>query len=508
MSQATANPNAEKTGAAADAAASQTGILRRIFGQHLMFGALLVGMTVTLAGALANGSELTQDPDLWWHLADARHLFAAHEFIRVEPYAFTVAGQPWVNPEWLAETPYWIGYKTGGLLGLHLAAVIAFCANLLLIYFRCATKSGHKAAAFWTSVVSFFLIAINAGARTIVIAYLALAIELIILDAAEKGRTRALWLLPALFCIWINLHGSWVIGLGLLGLYIVCGLFPLKMAAFDQSAFSSAELNRLIAVFGASVAALLVNPYGWRLIWNPFDMMLNQKLMVSITQEWQPLSLGTTVGKAAAVFLVLMVVANVRRGRKWKVYELAFLLSGWYFAVSHERFAFLACVLSAPMLAVGLARAFFSTPSEKTIPIFNALIAAGIVVTAVMVSPGPAALEKQLAQTYPLKSIAAIEPGWRTFNEYSIGGMMDFNGKSDFIDSRNDIFEHHGALTDYVAIQNGQDPQNLLKRYGADRALIRVNSPLAATLAATPGWRELMREGAGDNAFVLLAKTH
>jgi hypothetical protein len=501
MSEAAANTAAEK-------GAGPGGILRRMLGQHLMYAALLVGMTVTMAGVLASGSELTQDPDLWWHLADARHLFTAHEFIRMEPYAFTVAGQRWVNPEWLAEVPYWLGYKTGSLLGLHLAAVIAFCANLLLIYFRCAAKSGHKAAAFWTSVLCFFLVTINAGCRTIVIAYLALSLEMIVLELAEKGRTRSLWLLPPLFCIWINLHGSWLIGLCLFGLYIACGFVNLNAGPFQQSAFSRESHNRFLWVFAASLAALFVNPYGWRLVFNPIDMMINQKLMVSITEEWRPLSLGTVAGKAAVAFLVIGIVCNVVRRGNFKLYEPAFFLFAWYFAFAHQRFAFLACVLTAPMLATDLARAFFSRPNEKTIPAFNALIALGVAVTAILVSPKPAELERQLAQAYPLKSIAAIEPGWRTFNRYSIGGMMDFNGKPDFIDSRNDIFEHHGVLGDYIAVQNNPDALNLLEKYRVDHALIQANVPLAARLTAAPGWHALMREGEGDNAYILFGRAH
>jgi hypothetical protein len=124
------------------------------------------------------------------------------------------------------------------------------------------------------------------------------------------------------------------------------------------------------------------------------------------------------------------------------------------------------------------------------------------------VSPKPAELERQLAQAYPLKSIAAIEPGWRTFNRYSIGGMMDFNGKPDFIDSRNDIFEHHGVLGDYIAVQNNPDALNLLEKYRVDHALIQANVPLAARLTAAPGWHVLMREGEGDNAYILFGRAH
>lgn len=471
-----------------------------------MSSALLVCLVAALAGPMVSGSELTEDPDLWWHLANARSLCATHHFMRVDPYSFTVQGQSWINPEWLAEVPYWLGFAALGLMGVHLVALLGFCANLLLVYFRCSSVSGHKAAAFWTAVLGFFLMTVNGGARTIVIAYLAMNLEMAIIESAQRGNKRLLWLLPPLFCLWINLHGSWIIGLGFLGLYILCGLVKVKMGAMEQDAFHPADRKRLILVFLASAAALLVNPYTWQLVWNPFDMLLNQKVMLAIMTEWAPLSMASSTGKAAAVFLVLLVVANLVRGRQWKVYELAFIFFAWYFAFAHQRFAFLACIVTAPWLAAGLARSFFAAPNEKTVPAVNALFVAAAAGFVFYVLPSPSMLQKELDARYPFQSIAAIQPSWRTFNDYGLCGMMMFNGKPTFVDSRNDIFEHNGVLQKFLDIQNIHDPLKLLDSYRIDHALIRADSPLAFVLEHAPGWRVERREGAGDNVYETFEK--
>lgn len=482
-------------------------ILQRIFGRHLMNAALLVFLAVALAGPMSDGSELVRDSDLWWHLADARLLFTTHDFIHTEPYSFTVHGVPWINPEWLAEVPYWIGYRLSGLAGVHLAAIIAFAANLLLVYFRSSSVAHHKGAAFWTAVLCFPLMAINGGARTIVIAYLALSVEMIVLNAAEQGRTRTLWLLPPLFCVWINLHGSWFIGLGLLLLYIVCGLFSIDIGVFKQAAFTAAERNRLILVFLSTLAACLANPYGWRLVWNPLDMLLNQKLMLAVMEEWQPLNLGTVTGKAAVVFIGLLIVANCVRARKWKLYEFAFTFVAWYVAFSHVRFVFLACIVTAPWLARDMTRSFFGEPNEKTIPALNALFAVGAAVAVIYLCPSQSALEKKVDAAFPMQTIASIQPSWRTFNDYSVAGMMDFDSKPVFMDSRNDVFEHHGVFQDFLAITNLGDPLRLLDAYRIDHVLIHANTPLAYLLERTKGWRIETSEGTGENTFDLFERS-
>jgi hypothetical protein len=293
----------------------------------------------------------------------------------------------------------------------------------------------------------------------------------------------------------------------LLGLYIACGLVPVNLRFVAQDAFARPVRNRLVLVFFLSLASLLVNPYGWRLLWNPFDMLANQKLMIAITDEWQPLNFRSSVGIAAVIFLALMIVSNCVRWRKWKVYEFAFVLFAWYYAFAHQRFAFMACVLTAPWLAGDVARSFFRKRSEKTIPALNALFAAAVACAVVFLLPSEVELERALAARYPFQSIARIQPSWRTFNDYGLGGMLDFNFKPSFIDSRNDTFEHHGVLQAFLAIENLNNPLKLLDQYRIDHVLIRTGSPLAGVLEHSPAWQIELREGAGGNQYELLAKS-
>ncbi|MGA9671084.1 MAG: hypothetical protein WBQ94_17875, partial [Terracidiphilus sp.] len=476
-------------------------VFNRIFTRHLMNAALLVLLALYATGILFQPELPQRDADLWWHLADARILTTTHTFIHVEPYSFSVAAQSWINPEWLSEMPFWLGYRTLGLTGIYLVTVLALCANILLVYWRSCLKARHAGAALGTAALGFLLMTISAGPRTILIAYLALSVELAILEATERGKTGLLWLLPPLFCVWINLHGSWIIGLGLLGLYILCGAFTLEIGVFEQKAFSNPDRTRLILVFLASMAALMLNPYGWRLIWNPIDMLLNQKQMMSVAQEWQPLNVSTGAGIASWLCIALMIVANCVRGRKWKVYELAFVFFAWFEAFNHIRFTFLACLLVIPMLTVDVARSFCSPPDEKTIPVMNALFAAVVLCIVAYFFPTEARLQKSLAAQFPLQSIAAIQPSWRTFNQDAVGGMMAFNVKPTFYDTRYDTFVHHGVLADYLGVVHLVEPLKILDKYRVDHVLVQAGSSLSTLIEHAPGWRVEMREGAGSDAY-------
>ncbi len=480
---------------------------KRIFGRHLMDMAILLLLPMVLSG-LRNREGFLGDSDIWWHLADARILWESHHVIQVEPYSFTVAGERWVNPEWLSEVPFWMGYKAIGLPGIYLAAWLAVGANLLFLYWRSYAGSKNAGVALWISAIGFVLMWVNVSSRTILFGYIALSAELALLEAEERKPSRKLWLLPPLFCVWINLHGSWLIGFAVLALYIFCGLLRVDAGIFQQKPFSRERRQRIIAVFGASFAALMVNPYGWRLVWNPLDMAFNQTLNISRVLEWQPLNLGWTVGKAAVVVIALTILTNALHARKWTVYQFAVVFFAWYSAFSHARFTFLASVITIPMLAWDVTRGFFPHSEQKTIPLMNGLVTAGILGFIAWYFPSEKLLEQGLPDHMPVRTIAAIQPSWRVFNQEQVGGMMDFSGKSTFIDTRWDTFEHHGVMKDYIDIVGIKDPVRILEKYRIDHAILSKNEPVAYVLEHTAGWKIVQDEHVGPDEYVLLENTH
>ena len=497
----------EPTEAAPEATTPFQRLLARVFTRHVMNIAIIVVLPMIFSVSLNPLCRSLEDPDLWWHLADARQLVTTHHFMHAEPNSFTVGGKPWVNPEWLAELPYWFSYKALHYQGIYLVEWIVLCANLIFLYWRGYKRSGHAGAAWWAAALAFVLVSVNAGPRTIAFAYLAMSAELAILEAYERGNSRGLWLLPPLFCIWINLHGSWLIGLALFVLYILCGAFEFKRGAIEQEAFSAAARNQLLTVLGLCLVALLINPYGWHLPWNPIDMMTNQKLNIANVAEWKPLSLSTIAGMSAFAAMCLMVVVNAFKGRKWRIYELAFVFFAWYAALDHMRFLFLAAVLTTPLLAVDIRRGFDLESDKKTIPAANAFMVVAALVVIALIFPSEAKLTRKLGTFFPMKTIAEIQPSWRTFNSDYVGGMMTFQSKPEFIDSRFDIFEHEGILADYLKAMYLVSSFEVLDNHRIDHLLLTDNMPLSYLLKHSPGWTIIKRERTHDDLYVMFART-
>lgn len=481
-------------------------MLRRIFGRGLMDMALLA-MAAFIFSDLRVPAKMFTDPDLWWHMACARLVEQTHHFIHVDTFSFTVTGQRWIDWEWLSSMFFWQAYKALGYVGVYAVTAVGICANVLLIYWRSRWKSGSAAVSFWVSIVAVLLMSVNASARTILFGYLALSVEMAILDCAERGRQRLVWLLPPLFALWINLHGSWIFGIAVLVLYIVCGWARVEKGIFAQQALTHEQRARFVWVLGASVAALLANPYGWRLMWSPLDMALNQKVSVGTISEWQPLSLGAYVGKVAVLVICGLIMVHAVKGRTWRLYELPLMFFAWYEAFAHARFTFLAAVLTLPIVAADVARVFFPPHAEqKTIPAMNGVIALGAVLVIAHFVSGEDQLSKAVAKELPMQTVRALKPEWRTLNVDDLGGLMDFEGKRTFVDTRWDAFEPYGVMQNFIDVMNLRNSLAVIDTYRIDHVFMREKEPLVYLLRHVGGWREVRREGEGDNPCVLLEK--
>jgi hypothetical protein len=227
---------------------------------------------------------------------------------------------------------------------------------------------------------------------------------------------------------------------------------------------------------------------------------------IATVREWRPLQLGTLEATTVVVIIAVMVLANLRRGRKWKVYELAFVFFAWYAAFDHIRFSFLAAVIVAPQLAIDLARSFSSEPDAKTVPAMNGLIAAGALCFCAFMFPSESALQNKLEVAFPLHTIRSIEPAWRTFDLDYVGGMMAFESKSSMIDSRLDIFEHDKVLQRYLSAMNVIDSLEVLDYYRIDHVLVQERQPISYLLRHTAGWRLVRTEKATPDDYVLFAR--
>lgn len=463
--------------------------LRTIFSFHVALGSILALWLSTLTeGAI-------WDSDVWWHLRNADYLLTNGSFPHVDMFSFTVPGHPWMNHEWLAEVPYLLAWRAGGLTGIYSLFLSLLAINLVGIYYLACKASGNPKAAFLVTAFAELLMKVSFGPRTILFGYIFLLILILLLRRYRTTGQAPLWVIPPLFCLWINTHGSWLLGMIIFGVIIASGFVGGQWGRVEAERWTPAQLRRLFITMAASVAALFLNPFTYRLVFYPFDLMFRQKLNIAVVDEWASVDFNDARGKVVLILLAAVLAAALFSRVRWKLEELALAAFGLYAGLIHIRFLFLTAILLVPLLARMLD---FLPPYQREVdkPALNAVIVGIVVLIAIYRFPSRADLDQVMVKRFPVNALKFVEEHGLTgrfFNRYMWGGyMIWFHPKmKTFIDSRTDIFEYAGVLKDYMDAETMTNPLGVMDKYQIRYILVPSDSPLGYLFKNHPGWRSI-----------------
>lgn len=466
--------------------------------------ALALGALILLVVPLT-----TSDPDIWWHLRNAQLMLQHHAFVRHDVFSFTVPGVPWIDHEWLSELPFYLGWQLLGFTGVYLVGAALVLLIFGAVLWLCLQASRSMVAATAATTVAAVLSIVSFGPRTLLFGWLLFCVQLILLEHLRQGRDRAALLLPPLYFLWINCHGSWLIGLAVLLLTVLAGQLNFRHESLYATRLSRAQNRSLLLALCGIVPALFCNPWGWRLVAYPFNFAFRQTLNVASIEEWRSLQFHSLRGGIVAAVVLLLIVRQLWRPRAWAVDEVLLFTGSLLAACLHERFLFLFALVSAPIAA----RSFQRTAEAEQRPhgslVVNGLLMALIALSAATNFHRQAARQPALADSFPVAALPALDalpPGTRLFHEFNWGGYLLWNrpARPVFIDSRIDIFEYNGVFADYIDTVRIKNPLELLDRYRIDAVLFEQDTPLTYLLLRTPGWEITWQ----DTRTVLFRRTN
>lgn len=440
-----------------------------------------VMLAVLLAGAVfvfCVHRPLLNDPDIWWHLRNAQGLLEHYGFVRVDSYTSTIGGRPWINPEWLSEVVYYGAWAGCGYRGVEVVALGLIEAMLAGVGYLSWQRSGSLRPALVGAGAFLLFVTVSLGPRMQLFGWLCLIAELAVLYGVAQGRDR-LWVLPPLFVLWVNLHGSWPVGLVLLVLFGVLE--------------GGARRRKLVVIGALCVVAIFVNPYGWRLVVYPFLITTQHALTLANVQEWQSLDFHGFRGRAIFLLVAGLLVLRARSRRVWSWFDVACLGLSLLAALSYSRFLLFAGIVICPLLAAELG-GLGEDKAELDKPLLNAAIIALVALFMVTHVPSTEDLRRDAEAGYPVGAVAYLKQapgGGRLFNDFNWGGYVEWNVRETpvFIDTRADAFEQYGVFGDYLDVIQMKQPLETLEKYGVGRVLMPKDAPVVYLLKRTPGWR-------------------
>jgi hypothetical protein len=470
--------------------------LRTVWRRIFSFPALLAMSLGASIFVFDSGS--IADPDIWWHLRNAEIFVQTHSVVHRDLYSFTASGARWINEAWLGELPYYFAWQWLGIRGIYLVMLAEVELILLGVFALAWLESRNVKAAFCASWLAVWLATVSFGPRTLLAGWICLVAELLVFTQVRQ-REPLIWLLPPLFMLWANLHGSWLIGMVLFGIFFASGLVQGTWGRVVAVRWTPSQLRKLMLVSGLSVACLFLNPYTYHLVFYPFNFAFKQRLNVDHVDEWMSLDFHSVRGKILFAMLAATLVLALVRKRRWLLHELAFTILGFYAALTYSRFLFLAAIVVTPTLAKELD---FFTPYRRELdkPALNAAFMLAIVLGCVLRFPTREYLWRDTVRHYPVKAmtyLADFHPQGHVFNDCLWGGYLIWNARHIpvFIDSRIDIFEYNGVFADYLDAMGGKNSLELFDKYSIRYVLYQQDSPLAYLLMHNANWKVRYQDG-------------
>jgi hypothetical protein len=501
------------------------------------FGILVLGLRIL-------GNVRTIDLDLFHEMALIREALALGRIPMEDVFAYTSSVSPVVHHEW----------GTGAVLyfvvvGLGLGANGLVLLRLLLLagVVACCVAVARSRGAGWTEMAVAAPLGIVlfwpglSPVRAHMFTFLFLALLLVILERERKGDRRWLLLWPPLFVLWLNMHGGFVVGVGLLGLYAGERFFR---AAWEERKeeqktgtmkgvalpYAFGRTWHLLLAVAVTVPLLVVNPYGLDYIpyiWHALAM--DRPYMT----EWYPLWSPNFRGAPLLLFLAAVSLAGYTlwRGTHWRrLPGLLMLLAAAVFAARSVRILPIFVVVWFAYTSPALA----STPLSSLVGRLwarhaRAIAALTLVVSAIglgrILHKGEMAVYLptqgvEYRQVYPAGATAylsEIDFQGNLMTPFGVGAYVSWQLHPNVkvgMDSRYEVAFAPELAEETMRIYQGDgDWREFLDRHPTDAVLVPALGPLdslmtgdapgshGAIAGASPTWIEVFR----DDAYAIFA---
>ena len=479
----------KQSGARADESAERKSFsVVRLFSSFSAFIA-----SILIAKSVWTCRDRIADPDLWWHLRNAKFALENHRLPLFDTYTHTVAGSPWIDHSWMSELVFYGAHHWLGLYGIFLLFTLCVAILSLGMFAMCLRETDDPLAAGLVTIFCGLLAMAAYTPRPQLIGWICfLGIYATLVQFRSIGKSP-LWVVPVLFCVWINCHPGWPYGIVVFFIIGASGFLPRDIGPLAAQRWSSSDQRKIIATFAASCVALLINPYGYKLWYYPFDLAMREKLTVGLVQEWGSVNFQEPRGIFVFILLAAIFLMALFSTKRWRVDEVALTLFVLYGGLAHIRLLLPAALVLAPILAprVGKISSHVAGQERRAL---NAAFIAIVVGFTVWALPSRQMLNDQIRNYFPQRAVATLKAHplqGKLFNWYEWGGYLEWNlpNVPVFIDGRTDFFEGHAVLGDYLKIAGVADADVLLRDYEISYVLIPSSGPLSNALADSPHWK-------------------
>lgn len=442
---------------------------------------------------LGTKSSVFGDGDVGWNIAAGQWMIEHGTIPYADPFSYTAFGKPWIAHEWLSEVLMALVFDAGSYTGLALLTATAVALTLLVIALRLQRWMRPVEMCTALMIIALALYPLTL-ARPLVLVWPMLALWMAeLLRAREEQRLPGWWLIP-LLAIWVNMHASFAVGLGLAA-----------MIGFE-ALVESGDRGRTFVQWGLYGCALglaaCANPHGLSGALYPLGVFTSPT--VNLISEFHATDFSVWVAFEVAVMAFIGIA--LFRGARLAPVRLAMVLFLLHLAFTHIRHQSIFVIVGSLVALPAFTTAWIAG-QNPTAPLMDqfgervggkarawlAMLALLVLVSGVRSLIPAAPTNDEVIGVDALDRIPRDLRTERVLNEYSFGGPLILRGIKVFMDGRTDVYGDAHFLR-YLDIAHGD-----AKAFAAAQRQWHFcwtifpprSRELLALLDRTPGWQRV-----------------
>jgi len=429
------------------------------------------------------------EADTWMHIKTGQIMVEDMRMMRVDEYSYTKAGEKWLNHQWLSQVIFYFVYKLSGISGIIVFSAIIIFFAFVFLFINIYRKPSWLWAVFLMMLVILFSQNVFL-ARPLIFSLFLFSLFILILHrykySPPPAKNNLLYALIPLQILWVNLHGSSIMGIFLVWAFIIGEYADTRIRRNFKNEFViiGDRYKKLLFVGIALIISSGFTPYGYKAIFFPIMEFKG----IGFINEWSPsvyndIFLNFGIMPYYRIFLLISVLVFIFRGRFISSSHIIIFGSLLYLSLSGRRHLPLYGFAIAPCVIEYLKDVDFKAAFPRLGKFFlyfaSIILALYLAVLGKDIVTGKHYADQSAYRwfglgkiDYPEEAMDFLEKSGlegNMFNDYSSGCFLIerlYPSKKVFLDGRNTIYGAKFIAENYVDCL--KDPslfEGLVKRY-------------------------------------------
>jgi hypothetical protein len=453
--------------------------------------------------ALSTPSTLLLDCDTGMHIKAGEYILNHLSVPKHDIFSAAAEPLPYVAYEWLSQVIMASVYRAGGLTG-----IVAFFSFLIAftyyLFFRILKKENGNIVV--TIVVALLVISASSVhwlARPHMFSILLFIIWYFILDLYQYKNKNYLYLLPLTMIFWVNLHGAFILGFMLCGIYLLGNIILMIRESKPLKDIYKTKAKYLFYLLLFIIAASLLNPNGIKGLLQPLTV-ISDKFLVNHISEYLSPDFHNSNCFPFQMLLLLMIVILFFSKREKNIIEMTLTVIFTAMALYSVRNIPFYAIIIAPVLVRREDSILYETKPESGLYFRDCLwlllpsfIVAGLAVNGNIRHQ----FDESLKPVYAVEFLKTQNLQGNMFNEYDFGTYIIYSAYPQykvFIDGRAEMY---GAerFKNYYRIQKIKPGwEKILEKYNVNFMIINSDSTLSKFLLSDHNWKLIYSDAVAD----------